>query len=451
MKLYPGSAMRRAMKVVEVILKAIGKEIKWIQAADILGVTPRHIRRLRAAYLEQGIGRLYDRRRGQPSKRRAPFELVEKVLCLYQDKYFDFNVKHFHEQLVSRHGLSCSYTWVKNLLQEAGYVKRSKGRGGHRKRRERRPLFGQMLHLDGSDHEWLALKPGERQVLLLVVDDATGKNLAAQLVAAETTKTCLGVMREVVESYGIPAQLYTDRHSVYWYTQKAGGKVDRERLTQFGRAMEELGVEMIPGYSPQARGRSERWNGTWQGRLVAELRLAGITDLAAANRYIATQFLPGLNQQFSKAPAEPGSAFVDAQGADLDRIFAILHEGRVVANDNTVRVNTLTLQLEKSRFRGHFAKCQVDVFEHLDNTYAVVWKKRVIGRYDSQGRALINPGGQPPDPRSLSLARPGKRPKKERRKPLASASSPAISKALGSLSSVALSSQETASEYGKGL
>jgi hypothetical protein len=109
--------------------------------------------------------------------RRVPGEIVEKVLCLYMTEYFDFNVKHFHEQLVEKHGLPYSYTWLKNLLQEAGYVKRGKGRGGHRKRRERRALLGQMLHLDGSDHEWLALVPGERQVLLLVVDDATGKNL----------------------------------------------------------------------------------------------------------------------------------------------------------------------------------------------------------------------------------------------------------------------------------
>jgi transposase len=442
MKLYPESVVRRAMKVMEVILKAIGKEIKWIQAADILGVTPRTIRRMRAAYQEQGVGGLIDKRRGQPSKRRAPYDLIEKVLCLYHDKYFDFNVKHFHEQLVGKHGLTCSYTWVKNLLQEGGYVKRSKGRGGHRKRRERRPLFGQMVHLDGSRHEWLALRPGEEQTLLLTVDDATGKNLAARLVEAETTKTCLGIMREMVESYGIPAQLYTDRHSVYWYTQKAGGKVDRERLTQFGRAMEELGVEMIPGYSPQARGRSERWNGTWQGRLVAELRLAGIADLASANRYIATKFLPGLNRQFSQEAAEPGSAFVGAYGADLDRIFAIRHDGRVVANDNTVRVNHLTLQLEKSRFRDHFAKCRVDVFEHLDGTYAVVWKKRTIGWYDDQGQNL-NPGGQPPDPRSLSPRGPRKRSKRGKGKRPASPSSPDIPPALGSLSSVALPSGET--------
>lgn len=180
---------------------------------------------------------------------------------------------------------------------------------------------------------------------------------------------------------------------------RGGHRKRRERRALFGRAMEELGVEMIPAYSPQARGRRERWNGTWQGRLVAELRLAGIADLAAANRYISKLFLPGLNRQFTQEAAEPGSAFVGAPGADLDRLFAIRHDGRVAANDNTVRVNNLTLQLEKSRFREHFAKCRVDVFEHLDGAYTVVWSKRVIGRYDSQGRGLaINPGGQPPAP-----------------------------------------------------
>jgi len=178
--------------------------------------------------------------------------------------------------------------------------------------------------------------------------------------------------------------------------------------------------------------------------LVAEMRLAGIHDLAAANRYIAEVFLPEMNGKFVQEAAEPGSAFVGTQGADLARIFAIRHEDRTVANDNTVRVNKLTLQIEPSRFRHHFAKCQVDVLEHLDRTYAVIWKKRVIGRYDVQGQILrINPGGQPPDPRGLSLLRPGKRSKKERRKPSAPASSPAVSEALGSLPSVALSSPET--------
>mgnify|MGYP005862073745 FL=1 len=263
-----------------------------------------------------------DRRRGRPSPRRAPHALVERVLGLSAQEYFDFYVRHFHEHLVKRRGLSGSYTRTKNLLPEAGDVKRGKGRGGHRPRRLRRPLLGRRLHLDGSEHQGPALRPGEKQSLLLVVDDATSRNPAGQLVAAETTRTCLGVLREVGEKHGIPAQLYTDRHRVYWFTAKAGGKVDRERLSRFGRAREGLGAEMIPGYSPQARGRSERWNGTWQGRLVAELRQAGIDNLAAAHRYIAQVFLPGMNRRFSQEAAEAGSAFLRAAGADLDRIFA---------------------------------------------------------------------------------------------------------------------------------
>jgi transposase len=380
---YPESAERRAMKEREVILKAIAGEIKWVQAADILEVSPRTIRRKYHEFREHGITGLIDRRKGVPSSRRVPYETVETVLKLFRDSYFDFNVKHFHEKLEEIHKIEYSYTWVKALLQEAGYVKRGKGRGGHRKRRERRPLFGQMLHLDGSEHPWLALCPGERQMLLLVVDDATGLNLGGRLVAAETTKDCMSVMRQVVEDFGIPSQLYTDRDSVYWLSRN--GKVDRENLTQFGRAMQQLGVEMIPGYSPQARGRSERWNGTWQGRLVAELREQGIDNKQNANQYIEEVFIPDMNHRFSVEPKNKQSAFVSAYGQDLDRIFSILHEDRTVAADNTVRVNGLILQIEPSPYRVSFVKCKVDAFENLDGAYSVVWKGRVIGRYDSLG------------------------------------------------------------------
>ena len=214
-KIYSAFAWRRSMKVQEIILKAIAGEIKWIQAADILGVSARTIRRKLRSYQEYGIDGLLDLRTCRPSRRRVPYAIVKQVLTLYREEYFDFNVKHFHENLQEKHGIVHSYTWVKDLLQRAGYVKRGKGRGGHRKRRERRPLFGQMLHLDGSDHKWLSLCPEQRQVLLLVIDDATGKNLAGQLVEAETTKNCMLIMKEVVEKYGIPAQLYTDRDSVY--------------------------------------------------------------------------------------------------------------------------------------------------------------------------------------------------------------------------------------------
>jgi transposase len=388
MYLDPKSAYWRAMKELEVILKAIGGEIKWVQAADILGVTARTIRRKRQIYLEHGIGGLIDKRRDKTSARRVPFETVQMVLRLYLEKYFDFNVKHFHEHLARDHALAYSYTWTKNLLQEAGYVKRKKGRGGHRKRRERRPVFGQMIDLDGSEHRWLSLVPGEKQVLLLAVDDATGRNLAARLVRGETTKACLCIIREVVEKWGIPAQLYTDRNSVYWTTKKRGQKVDPDCLTQFGKVMTDLGIEMIPSYSPQGRGRGERWNATWQGRLISELRLAGINSMDLANEYISHVFLPEMNERFSMEAKEEGTAFVEASGADLNAIFSIRHTGRRVDNDNTVHVNNLTLQIPKSAYRSHFVKCEVDVLEHLEGGYSVVWKKRVIGKYDAVGTEM---------------------------------------------------------------
>ncbi|MCP4683644.1 MAG: ISNCY family transposase [Desulfobacterales bacterium] len=433
---YPESVELRAMKEQEVLLKAVSGEIKWIQAADILSVSPRTIRRKWQTFVDHGISGLLDKRCGRPSTKRVPYETVEKVLKLYREEYYDFNVLHFHENLVSKHGIVYSYTWTKNLLQEAGYVRRKKGRGGHRKRRDRRPMFGQMIHLDGSEHQWLSLRSGDYQMLLLVVDDATGKNLAGKLVEAETTRDCLSIMKEVVTNYGIPAQLYTDRKSVYWLTKKAGGKVDRENLTQFGQAMEALGVEMIPGYSPQARGRSERWNGTWQGRLVAELRKAGIKDLDAANEYINQYFLPEMNQKFAVEPKEAGSAFVSAEGANLDRIFAIRYASRTVNNDNTVRVNNLYLQIEKSPFREHFYKCKVDVYEHLNSTYSVVWQKRNIGRYDKHGK-LIEAGRQPPNPRDLSLKRSVKITQRKRQKQQSPASSLTTLQEFGALPSVA--------------
>lgn len=386
---YPSSVWRRAMKIQEVIFKFMAGEISGVEAEEILGYTPRHFYRLRMAYQEQGVDGLVDRRRGRPSPKKAPYEDVQQILRLYWDNYRDYNVAHFHDKLTEKHDLTYSYSFVLKLLQSAGYVKKKKGRGGHRKRRDRRPLFGQMLHLDGSDHEWLALRPGERQMLLLIIDDATSDNLAGELVDEETTVDCMRLMRRVVERYGIAAQFYSDRGSVYWTTPKAGGKVDRENLTQFGRALEQLGIEMIPAYSPQARGRSERWFSTWQGRLVNELKTAGIDNTTDANKYINGVFIPDMRKKFTVKPAEQGSAFVSARGADLDRIFAIKHE-RMVAADNTVRVNGLVLQIEQSLYRTSFAKCKVEVYEHLEGTYSVDWKKRLIGRFNPEGKNMAS-------------------------------------------------------------
>ena len=248
--------MERAMKVQDVMLQAMAKKITWWQAAEILGISDRHMRRWRERYVEEGYNGLLDRRRGKPSRRRVPVATVEKVFALYREKYFDLNVQHFHEKLQAEHGIELSYTWVKQALQGAGLVARGRKRGAHRKRRERRPLPGMLLHIDGSRHQWFQ---DERWYdLIVILDDATSEIYYAQLVEEESTATVMAGLKEVIEHKGVFCALYSDRGSHFWLTPKVGGKVDYHRRTQVGRALQELGVQMIPAYSPEARGRSER-------------------------------------------------------------------------------------------------------------------------------------------------------------------------------------------------
>src|SRR5881398_4124742 len=333
MEAYPRAAMERAMKVQDVMLQAMAKKITWWQAAEILGISDRHMRRWRERYVEEGYNGLLDRRRGQPSRRRVPVATVEKVFALYREKYFDLNVQHFHEKLQAEHGIELSYTWVKQALQGAGLVARERKRGAHRKRRERRPLPGMLLHIDGSRHQWFQ---DERWYdLIVILDDATSEIYYAQLVEEESTATVMAGLREVIECQGLFCALYSDRGSHFWLTPKAGEVVDPHRLTQVGRALRELGIRMIPAYSPQARGRSERNFGTWQGRLPQELRLAGCTTLAQANRFLREHYLTEFNRRFRVAAAQRGSAFVPCPQRDLERVFSLQFE-RTVNRDNTV-------------------------------------------------------------------------------------------------------------------
>src|ERR1700751_3444585 len=275
---YWKAAMERAMKIQEVILRAMARKITWFQAAEIRGFSDRHLRRMRERYQEFGYDGLFDRRRGKPSPKKVPLAVVEKVLGLYREKYFDLNVRHFHEKLQAEHQVEISYSWVRGLLQGAGMVARGRQRGVHRQQRPRRPLPGMLLHIDGSEHRWFQ---DERWYdLLVILDDANSEIYYAQLVEEEATATVLAGLKEVVEEKGVFCALYSDRGSHFWLTPKAGGKVDPHRLTQGGRALPDLGGRMRPAGSPQARGRSERNFGTWQGRLPQELRLRGIRSLA---------------------------------------------------------------------------------------------------------------------------------------------------------------------------
>jgi transposase len=385
--LYPPDAVERAMKVHEVIMRALDGQLSWIQAAEILGRSPRSIRRLRRRLELSGYDGLFDRRRQTPSPKRAPVAEVQRLLALYRDRYQGFNVRHFHSLARRQHGVRFCYAFVKTALQSAGLVAKHRPRGRHRRRREPRPCFGELLHLDGSRHRWLARRPEQWFTLIAVVDDATKRLLSAQLrEGGESVEAIMTALRAVLERHGVPMALYTDRAHWAVHTPVAGGAPDRRRLTQVGRALARLGIEHILGYSPAARGRSERVNRTLQDRLVNELRLAGITTGAAANRYLRERFIPAFNAEFARPPADPASAFVPLGRVDLNHILCV-EEERVVGRDNVVTADRVALQLAKQPGRRTCAGLRLLVRRHLDGQYSIWYGTRCLGRYDRQGRA----------------------------------------------------------------
>src|SRR5712691_8139229 len=385
---YPPAVVERTMKVQEVMLRAMSGTLSWMQAAEILGWSERTVRRWRLRYQQYGYDGLWDRRRRRPSPRRAPVAEVERILRLYRARYAGFNARHFHDVARREHGVTLSYTFVKKALQGAGLRPTHRARGRHRRRREPRACFGELLHLDGSPHAWLALSSAERHTLLAVIDDATKQVLYAQLVASESTATVMIALRAVLDTHGLPMALYTDRAHWAFHTPTAGAAADRTKLTQVGRALAQLGIEHIPAYSPQARGRGERLNRTLQDRLVNELRVAGIRTVPAANRYLRERFLPAYNARFARPPADPESAFVPlGRRHDLEQILCHQEE-RTVAQDNTATLDGVRLQITKQRGRRTCAGLRVLVRRHLDGRHSVWWGTRCLGRYDARGRVL---------------------------------------------------------------
>jgi len=372
----------RMIRFLSVFERYEAAELSQLEAAELLGMGERTFRRWRQRFEDDGEEGLLDRRLGKASGRRVPVDREAEVEALYRDRYSGFTAKHFHEHLVRDHHFAWGYTWTKAFLHSKGLLERAKRRGAHRRKRPRRPLPGMMLHQDGSRHDWLQGQPPLD--LIVTMDDATSQVLSAFLVEEEGTASSLRGLAETFGAHGLPLSLYTDRGSHYFYTPEAGGKVDKSRLTQVGRALAQLGVEHIAAYSPQARGRSERLFQTLQDRLPKELTLNVVTTLDAANVFLRDVYIPAHNARFTVAAEQQGSAFVAIPGVDLNEILCV-QEDRQVGNDNCVSFNRLKLQIPESPLRAHFVKANVKVRHYFDGTHAIFHGPRCLGRYDSKG------------------------------------------------------------------
>lgn len=357
------------------------RSITQEEAAQMLGVCERTFRRYLSRYEEEGLEGLMDKRLTRASTRRAPVDEVTELIFEYKSRYMGWNVKHFYS-FYRRDGGVRSYSWVKKELQSAGLVAKSKKKGSHRKRREPSPLPGMMLHQDGSDHEWLE---GKKWDLIVTMDDATNEHYSMFFVDEEGTASSFMGIGDVIEKHGLFSSLYTDRGSHYWNTPEGGGKVDKVNLTQFGRAMKQLGIEMIPAYSPEARGRSERAFKTHQERLPKELALKGISTMEAANGYLQEVYLPNFNTEFSHPARLEGSAFVPMVGLNVNDILCEQY-GRTVQSDNCVKFEGKILQIPKDEYRYHYVKVKVRVHRYTDGSLAIFHGPRKLADYDYLGK-----------------------------------------------------------------
>jgi len=351
------------------------------EAAEILGVCSRTFRRQINRYEENGITGMNDKRLTQASHRRAPVDEIMALGARYKGSYRGWNVKHFYSWY-TRDGGERSYTWVKNMLQDQGLVLKSKKKGSHRKKRERRPLPGMMLHQDGSRHEWV---PGKQWDLIVTMDDATSEQYSMFFVHEEGTDSSFQGVQDVILKKGLFSSIYTDRGTHYWFTPKEGGKVSKTQLTQFGRAMQQLNIEMIPAYSPEARGRSERMFRTHQGRLPQELAFNNINTMEAANHYLKKVYQPAFNKEFKHEPLEEGSAFVPWIGSHIEDTLCE-HQERTVSPDNCVSFEGIILQIPSDKYRCHYVRAKVKVHRYTDCSLAIFHGPRKLAVYDEKGK-----------------------------------------------------------------
>lgn len=378
------------MTVVEVLRKADEGVIKWVQAAEILGVTPRHLLRLRERFLKYGLDGLKDGRKGRVMPRRIPEAVVARICELKMSQYAEYTPRHFHEMLERKHAVKVSYSWVRNILQSKGLMVKAAGRGKHRRHRERRPMTGMLLHIDGSTHEWIKGLP--KQDLIVVLDDADGKVLFARFFEQEGTLSTMAALEHVLKRYGRFSELYTDRGSHFCRTSQAGDAPDEVQNGQVARVLKTLGIKHIRARSPQARGRSERAFRTLQDRLPKELRSEGIETYEAANRFLETAYIRAYNKAFSVKPAQQETAFTPMLEVNFGLLFSAQFT-RTVRPDNVVSFEGTQLQLPQTR-RATLARCEVKVHVLTSGQFAVTYLDEEVARFDPDGTEIKRPKGR---------------------------------------------------------
>jgi transposase len=380
------------MRFSSLLDRTEARELTQEAASEILGINVRTFQRWAERFEAEGDDGLVDRRMGRRSPKRASEQELTRMLGLFRDKYADFTVKHFHEQLQKRHGYVLGYTVTKLALHAAGLVRKAPKRSAHRKKRPRRPLRGMLLHQDGSRHVWIEGLPALD--LIVTMDDATSEVYSMLLVEEEGTASTFQTLGEVIGEHGLFCALYTDRGSHYFYTAKAGEKVSRMQQTQVGRALSQLGIEHIAAYSPEARGRSERMFGTLQGRLPKDLRLAGITTVEAANAWMKAHYIAEHNAAFAIKAEQEGTAFVADRHQAWRETLCVIEE-RTVANDNTIAWNGRRLQLPESRLRPHFVRTVVRVHQYPDGTASVFLGPHRLATFTAAGEEISPDAPEP--------------------------------------------------------
>jgi len=372
---------QKQLQRYQAVSMAIEGRCTVAEAARALGVSPRQIKRLKRAVRERGARGVVHGNSQRASPRQTKERVRQRVIRLARGKYKGFNDTHLCEMLEEVEGLSLGRETLRRILRHEGLTSPKRHRAPrHRSRRPRRPQQGLLLQLDGSYHDWLNGR-GPWMCLHSAIDDATNIVAGAHFEYAEDSAGYLRLLRQIVHGHGVPLSVYSDRHSIFhvartaWTLQEqlAGG----QDPTQVGRALQQLGVELILANSPQAKGRIERLFGTLQSRLVSELRLARVRSLEQANAFLEN-FLPRFNKRFAQLPAEPQNAFRRLPpGVDLERICSLGYRS-VVGNDNTVHIDNRIIDIPPGSGGRSYAKARVDTHQLLDGSWRVYHLERLI-------------------------------------------------------------------------